>query len=129
MRGMRIEFGPDGPRFDTNTRVQGFAATVQNALVNIGTDRGSDPLFPDRGTDLKLDGVRGRMSTNIWAKSSGNFAALRTLSFLQQTETATNDYKLQTLDLDVKTFMPPFVELNVQAMSGSGQTVGVDVTL
>lgn len=124
MRGIRINFGAAGPRFDFSETVRDFEATVQNALVNVGTDLGSDPVFLDRGTDLKVDGAQGRMATRIWANHSSNFAALRTLAFLQQNDQSTNSWKLQSFTLQCQTLINTTAVLNVQAISEGGTVVG-----
>lgn len=124
MNGIRINFSADGPRFDFTSTVRQFDSTVQNALVNVGTDRGSDPIFSDRGTDLKLDGAQGRMATKIWANHSANFAALRTLAFVQQNEMETNSWKLQSFSLRCEKLVNATAVLNVQAVSEGGTIVG-----
>lgn len=124
MRGIRINFGEAGPRFDFSETVRAFDATVQNALVNVGTDLGSDMVFLDRGTNLKIDGAQGRMSTKIWANHSAGFAALRTLSFSQQNDQTTNAWKLQAFTLQCLTLVNTTAVLNVQAVSEGGTVVG-----
>lgn len=124
MRGIRISFDEGGPKFNFGSVVKDFDATVQNALVNVGTDRGSDPVFADRGTDLKIDGAQGRMATLIWANHSSNYAALRTLSFVQQNDHPNNTWKLQSLTLRCEKLVQSTAILAVQAVSEGGTVVG-----
>lgn len=124
MNGIRLSFGEAGPVFDFRTPVREFYSTVQNALVNVGTSLGSDKVFVERGTDLKLDGAQGRMATKVWANHSANFAALRTLSFVQQNDQETNSWKLQSFTLRCEKLVLDTVTLNVQAVSAGGQVVG-----
>jgi hypothetical protein len=124
MRGIRIAFDEGGPRFNFSQPVGLFESVVQNALVNVGTNLGSDPIFKDRGTDLKRDGAHGRMATSTWADHSANFAALRTLAFIQQTDTKTNPFKLREFDLRCDQVVLDEVVLNVRAVSSLGQIVG-----
>lgn len=124
MRGILINFGPDGPKFNFDVVVKDFEATVQNALVNVGTDRGSDGLFSGRGTDLKIDGAQGRMATKIWANHSANFAALRTLSFSQQNDDANNTWKLQAFTLRCEKLVQTTAVLAVEAVSEGGTVIG-----
>jgi hypothetical protein len=124
VKGIRINFDEQGPRFDLEEPVSGFDATVQNALVNTGTDRGSDRLFEDRGTDLKRDSADGKMATLAWANHTSNFAALRTLAFLQQHDQATNAWKLQAFELRCLEMDLTTVILNVTAVSDTGLVVG-----
>jgi hypothetical protein len=124
MRGIRLTFNESGPNFDFSTAVRRFDSTVQNALVNVGTDLGSDKVYTTRGTDLKRDGANGRMSTAVWANHSANFAALRTLAFVQQTDIETNPFKLQEFTLRCQTVILTTAVLEVQAVSTLGQVVG-----
>lgn len=102
-----------------------FDCTVQNALVNVATDQGSDPFFLDRGTNLKKDGAQGRMVNSAWATQAANFAALRTLSFLQQTDLQSNPFKLQSFILRCRQVAEQAVALEVQATSIDGTVVGI----
>jgi hypothetical protein len=124
MRGVRINFEGPAPAFDFTKPLADFACTVQNALVNAATDNGSDPIFADRGTDLKLDGAQGKMINSTWATHSANFAALRTLSFVQQTELQSNPFKLQTFTLRCTQVSQQTVVLGVQASCIDGTVVG-----
>ena len=125
MRSSRIFFGPTGPRFDFTRVLIGFDCTVQNALVNLGTDRGTDRVYPSRGTDLKVDAAVGRMVNLTWANHTANFAALRTLEFIQQTDNQTNAFKLQDFKLISTGFSGQRIKLNAQATSVIGETRGV----
>ncbi len=124
MNGIRLNFSEGGPRFDFSRPVKEFNSTVQNALVNVGTALGSDKVFVERGTDLKIDGAQGRMATTVWSNHSANFAALRTLSFVQQNDQETNSWKLQAFTLRCEKLVLDTVTLNVQAVSAGGQVVG-----
>ena len=123
MRAIRIKFDDGGPSFDTVNVVKDFDTTVQNAVVNVGTDRGSDPWFSNRGTDLKMDGAAGRMATTTWANHSANFAALRTLAFSQATEAENNPFKLQDFTLRCESIRLTTAVLNILAVSVDGQVV------
>jgi hypothetical protein len=125
MRGIKLNFNAGGPTFDFTAPAIDFGCTVQNALVNVGTDQGSDPFFTDRGTNLKKDGARGLMVNSAWATHSANFAALRTLSFIQQTELQSNPFKLQSFILRCQQVANQSVALEVQATSTDGTIVGI----
>jgi len=125
MRGSKINFSEGGPVFDFSGPLIDFDCTVQNALVNVGTDNGSDIYFLDRGTDLKKDGAQGRMINPAWTTQSANFAALRTLSFTQQTELQNNPFKLQSLTLRCRQIAEQAVVIEAQAVCIDGTVVGV----
>lgn len=129
MNGIRLNFGEAGPEFDFETPVKDFDATVQNALVNTGTDRGSDFVFVERGTDLKIDGAQGRMATQIWANHSAAFAALRTLSFAQQNDHENNTFRLQSYTLRCVALEQDRLVLQVTAVSEGGTVIGGAATL
>lgn len=124
MIGIGIKFQDSGGVFDYQTPVVEFAATVQNAMVNLGTRQGSDPIYPDRGTRLWEDAVRGRMVNLAWANHSANFAALHTLAFIQNTEAASNANRLSDLRLLATEVKDQRLVLQVGARSAWGEQVG-----
>ncbi len=125
MRGSKISFIEGGPVFDFSGPLIDFNCTVQNALVNVGTDKGSDIYFIDRGTDLKKDGTQGRMLNPAWTTQTANFAALRTLAFNQQTELQSNPFKLQAFTLRCRQVSEQAVVIEAQAVCIDGTVVGV----
>lgn len=124
MNGTRLTFEEGGPAFDFSGVATGLEATLQNALVNIGTQLGSDPVYPERGTDLVRDGARGRLMTSMWATHSVNFATMQTLSFLQNTDRRNNPTRLKTLRMQIEDFSAGAIKLRVQGTSADGQIRG-----
>lgn len=124
MRSTRIDFTGDRPKFDFGHAVAGFLGTVQNALVNLGTDQGSDRLYPNRGTRLRQDAISGRMISQRLANHSANFAALRTLTFIQETGDPDVGSQLQSLTLQARIKEGFRVELLTKATSANGKTIG-----
>ncbi len=124
MRSTRIDFTGPAPVFDFSKVLVGFSCSVQNALVNTGTDNGSDPIFVDRGTDLKKDGAQGKMINATWATHAANFAALRSLSFIQQTEMQSNPFKMQAFTLRCEQVSDQAALLSVQATCVDGTVIG-----
>jgi len=140
MRALSIIFGPNGPVFDlANLAVQplgnyqalilDFATTIQNALVTLGTKRGSDPLYPDRGTTLQLDGMNGAMVNAVWTNHTANFAALLVLNFSQKTDIQSNPFKMQTFALTSIDLEDQSVLLNIYTTCVNGTTVGQQITM
>ena len=129
MRGTVLNFTGDAPVFDFSQVLIDFGCTVQNALVNTATDLGSDPVYPDRGTHLKIDGAQGRMVNSVWASQSASFAALRTLSFIQKTEMQANAFKLQTFILQCSSLTNQSAQLQTKAVGTDGTIVGILATL
>jgi hypothetical protein len=116
-----VDFSGAGPIFDFTRQVSGLEAVTQSALINLGTDQASDPLFPSRGTTLKRHAARGLLLNPVDAKHEANFAALHTTVFLQQQQAQAD---LQTLRLAVTRFRDQQLRLELQAENRSGQTLG-----
>lgn len=125
MYGVRLQFTSRGAAFDFSRPVKDFACTVQDAMVNLGTEAGSDPLFPDRGTYLLLDGVQGRMVNLQWANHAANFAATRTVTFLKSNDNPNNDFSLKKLKLSAAVFNVVQLELQLEATDENGNVIGV----
>lgn len=124
MRSVRIDFTGEKPRLDFDYVVAGFLATVQNSLVNLGTELGSDRLYPSRGTNLLQDAVSGKMINQRTAEHSANFAALKTLTFIQETGDQESDNRLQSLQARANLRSGFRVEVGIRATSAGGQTIG-----
>lgn len=125
MRGTKINFGEGGPVFDFETPAVDFETTVQNALVNVGTDLGSDNIYTQRGTTLKKDGAQGKMINSAWAAQAASFAALDTLAFIQDTELQSNPFKLQAFTLRCQKVVGQRIDLAVQAKCVTGEIIGM----
>lgn len=123
MRGVRINFNEGS--FDFGAPARDFETSVQNALVNVATDLGSDPLYPDRGTNLLLDGVSGRLINNAWANHSANFAAVQTLVFAQQVDDQADPHRLQNFLLANAQITGQKLTLEAKAVAADGQRTGL----
>lgn len=89
MKDFRIHFdGGEDTVFDFRTPVEGKDMYIQKMLINIATEKGSDPLYPDRGTNLVSDAVGGLVVNGQAAAHSGNFAALSTNLFVNREDYA-----------------------------------------
>lgn len=128
MRGSKINFGENGPVFDFSAPLVDFDTTVQNAMVNTGMDYGSDPLYPDRGTNLLRDGVQGGMINQLWANHAANFSALLTLSFSQKTEIQSNPFKLQSFSLTSVALQNQTGVFNIVAVSVTNEQRGITLS-
>ena len=114
---------------DFSSKVSGFDADVQNAMVNLGTDIGSDALMKDRGTRLLKDAVQGRMANLQWANNMANFAAMKTLVFSQKYDLANNATGLQTLQLKASVFNLNRLQFQIYATSRTGEKRGIQASL
>lgn len=128
MKGVGLIFGETGPVFDTQA-VEGFAATVQNALVNLGTRQGSDPVFPERGTGLQADAAGGRLVDLMSAQHSANYAASDTVFFTRDFQEKTDPDALAGVKLEPADFDGQHLFLDARFEAADGRTIGVVATL
>jgi len=124
MRGLRINFGSGGARLDLAATVSGLAALAQNALVNIGTHAGSDPVFPTRGTGLMRAAVEGRLVNATTARHHANFAAVDTLFFMRGTDPAGETPRLARVWLTQESFDGARLTLSARFESTEGTSMG-----
>ena len=129
MKNLRLSFDNGGLRIHPNEEVDGIDSEAQNALLNIGTIRGSDPIFPQRGTGIFLRGLQGKLGSRQAAIHEANFAAIDTLFFLRDTDPHTTNDKLSEVKLQVTEFSLGRLSLNALMTTLSGATVGVDLTV
>lgn len=95
MEGLKINFIKDDISISTDSKVSGFDATIQNALVNIGTRAGTDRIYPGKGTSILDRAVEGKIVGFNAANHESQLAALDTLFFSREYETSdVNEIKL-----------------------------------
>lgn len=83
MKGIKLHMNGDRDTlFDFRAPVEGKKHYAQKMLVNLATERGSDPLYPDRGTTLLTGAIGGVIIDTASASHLGNFAALDTVVFV-----------------------------------------------
>jgi hypothetical protein len=102
MEGIKVNFLNGEIYIEPNEKITGFDATVQNALVNIGTRRGTDKIYPGKGTNILKSAVEGKIVGLNVANHESQIAALNTLFFSREYETSA--------DLNIrlgKVFMDP----------------------
>jgi hypothetical protein len=105
MEGISINFLNGNIFIDTDKKVEGFNATVQNALVNIGTRRGTDRIYPEKGTEILQNAVQGKIVGLNVANHEAQLAAIDTLFFSREHETTTDDnVKLGQVFMDTITY-------------------------
>lgn len=130
MKSLKISFESGGGRLLLDETVEDFHAVVQNAMVNIATEKGSDKGDRSRGTNLLRQALQGRVADLLTAQHISNLAALDTLFYLRN-----SDDKNTTEERMEKVQLQPFeydgMELRINArFTGTNRTVvGVDITL
>jgi hypothetical protein len=90
MEGIKINFLNGEIYIETTEKVDGFDATIQNALVNIGTRAGTDRIYPTKGTTILKSAVEGKIVGLNVANHETQAAAIDTLFFSREYETSTD---------------------------------------
>lgn len=119
-KSIALEFQKEGAvALLLGASVSGFQAVVQNALVNLLTDAGSDLLFATRGTRLFKTALAGGIFNTRSASHACNFAAANTLFFSREYEISETPDKLQDVSM-----RPISVGINQMDASVSFSSVG-----
>jgi hypothetical protein len=88
MEGIKINFFNGEIYIEPTEKVSGFDATVQNALVNIGTRVGTDRTYPTKGTSILKSAVEGKIVGLNVANHETQAASIDTLFFSREYETS-----------------------------------------
>lgn len=91
MKGLKIIFNTTESVIDTTSYVEGFDASIQNALVNIATQAGTDNIYEDKGTSLLKVAAMGKIVGFTDATHEAQIAALSTLFFSRDKDAAEAD--------------------------------------
>jgi hypothetical protein len=86
MKDVKIIFNGDASTINLTEEVNDKNLYEQKVLINMVTEKGSDPVYADRGTDLLADSIRGKVYSRSGTIHVGNFAALDTIYFIRNTE-------------------------------------------
>lgn len=120
MKDIKVIFdGPYGKtRLDLTNYVEGKDLTVQKVLINIPTFKGSDKLYPDKGTSLLQQFIGAVVVNKNAAQHIANFAALDTIYFINDTDglDVNDPMGLANLDLEL---------LDYSAMTGEVKLTSV----
>lgn len=90
MEGIKVNFLNGEIYMDPNEKVIGFDATVQNALVNIGTRQGTDRTYSGKGTNVLKSAAEGKIVGMNVANHESQLAAIDTLFFSREFETSSD---------------------------------------
>ena len=81
MKGIKLDLTGSVPRLDLGSPVSGRDGLLQNASVNFVVERGSDRVFPERGTRLLSQETLGLRIDSMGIRHLCGFAATDTLTF------------------------------------------------
>lgn len=126
MRSLLLEFRADGSAALLPEEAGGFHATVQNALVNLLTEAGSDKVFAERGTNLLRSVAGGAVYNYASACHAANFAAADTLFFSRESDKALQQDRLD--DLKLVPDISAGLSYEVSFVAPDGRVLGRPVT-
>lgn len=124
MKTLRLIFSKNGASFDVVPLEGEFECAVQNALVNIGSVKGSDSVFEDKGTNLLKSALNGALVDLNSANHVTVAAALDTLLFSQATDYPDTTERLSTLALKPASFSGGVITIDAQFKSSLGRVSG-----
>lgn len=126
MRAIQLHFSGGGASLDFNNHIDGFTSTVQNALVFVGQKKGTDKIYPDKGTTLHNNAVSGGLVSPETLEVALNELSVEAQLFINETEEYDyNDDTLASVDIELAAWEGDKARLNVLATSSKGETVGV----
>lgn len=132
MQGLKIIFtDKDNISIDPNASVSDFDATIQNALVNIGTRNGTDRIYTDKGTTILTEATNGKIVGFNTANHVSQLAALDTLFFSREYETSdVLTTRLSAVSLEPVTYDGNKLKLQVAFTDqANSRTVGITTNL
>jgi hypothetical protein len=123
MEGLKVNFLNGDIYVEPEAKVVDFDATVQNALVNIGTRQGTDRIYPSKGTNILKRAVEGKIVGLNVANHEAQLAAINTLFFSREYETSTNlPVKLGKVFMDTLSYDGTKLRLN-SAFTNLSETI------
>lgn len=129
MKGLSIDFkGTSGITLAVTEFVTDFRATTQDGMLNIACTKGSDIIYPDRGTNLYKDALAGKVPTLTDAYHVSNFAALDTKFFLNSVIVDGGE-RVDKIVLEPFSYENNRLKINATFTGDAGTTVGINVTI
>lgn len=128
MKTLKINFDSAGASFG-NSSVTGFSATAQACLVTLGCDKGSDPIFPTRGTNLRKAGASGALIDSNSAQHASNFAAVDVLFFVGKAGSPSDPDNVSAVKLQAALLSGQALTIKSQFTSIGGETIGTLATI
>lgn len=108
--------------------VTDFKSTVQRSLVNCLITKGSDKIFPRRGTDLLTRAIGGSLLNQRAAQHAGNFASSDTLFFGREHDLIDSPFKLAAMQLSVSLLSLDLLDLHASFVSVGGEGMSFPIT-
>jgi hypothetical protein len=112
MTGVGLDI--NGNEFDFNfSKIEGNDCHIQNVTVVVGTKKGTDKVFVNKGTDLDVFFIGKNYINNTRAQHLANFAALDAYNFYRQYNSQT--FRLMRVNIDASSLFlnSPKLKVNV----------------
>jgi hypothetical protein len=130
MEGIKVNFLNGEIYIEPDEKVTAFDATIQNALVNIGTRQGTDRIYPSKGTSILKSAVEGKIVGFNVANHESQLAALDTLFFSREYETSTDlSIRLGKVFMDTLSYEDNKLKINAAFSNFPGTITKGTVTI
>jgi len=86
-KGLKLDFIDGKVSLNINETVDGYVSVIQSISMAIATTKGSDKIYPDKGTVIFESALKGKLVDEQSAQHESTFAGLQTLFFLQRVKT------------------------------------------
>jgi len=130
MKGIKINFLETGAVIDFEKEVNGFEAVNQDALVNLGTQKGSDKSDKARGSSLEALTLKSSAIVSLQtAQHAVNIASAETSSYNYETDDYTETDKLLNIELKPTVLSLEGLKINAITLSETGKVIGTNATL
>jgi len=96
---------------------------MRSVLLNLISDRGTDIIFPDRGTDLGSGGLRNLISDLASAGAASKFAALDTLFFIRSTTVVDEGDRPSEIVLRPNSVTGDTLTMRISCLTSDGRTL------
>lgn len=112
MTGIGLDITGNGYDFNFN-KIEGLDCFRQNIIVTLGTQAGTDIVFPAKGTDLNIFFVGKNYVSQSQAQHLANFAAADAFNFYSQFND--DSFRLTKIQIDASSLFlnSPNLKVNV----------------
>jgi len=124
LKGLKIQIDESGVGDILPETINDIGCNHQNAAVIVSTMKGTDKMFPAKGTNLLLAGLRNEMFNSISAQHVANFAALDTIVFCgEHTNPTYENLALAGLKLLVEELTTGYARFSAVLTFNNGETI------
>jgi hypothetical protein len=121
MKAVRVNFLGEDATIDFNDMVEGFWPTVQNCTVAIGQKRGSDSIYPAKGSDMQPG--ESNYGDPFAMESTLVLLSVKIATFTNEHDVSQNEHKLKRLKLNLAQISQEGISIEVNADSILGESI------